>query len=175
MQSANTETTNVTVKKRPDWTALRIEYINGSMTQRELANEYNVNASTLMARANREQWEQERKQLQAKASEAAQERITEQYIDKLAEFSATDIALAETLKNKITAVLAKITEAHADVSDSNYINTLANALSTSQRVGRLALGAETSNQKVTGEVTTTTRKEQVHVLLAEVRALAGKQ
>jgi hypothetical protein len=175
MQSANTETTAVTVKQRPDWTALRIEYVNSTLSLRELAAKHSINDAGVMKRAAKEKWEQERQHRSAVVSSVIQEKLTEQYVDKLAEFNAQDIALAETFKRKITAVLAKIDELDAEKPDSAVLNTLANALSTSQKVGRLALGAETSNQKVTGEVTTTTRKEQVHVLLAEVRALAAKQ
>lgn len=48
-----------------DWTALKVEYINGSMQYKELAEKHKLKEGTVRQRANRENWANERNALHA--------------------------------------------------------------------------------------------------------------
>ena len=48
-----------------DWPAIKIEYLNSNASLRELAAKHGVKESAVMARCSREQWEPERKRIQA--------------------------------------------------------------------------------------------------------------
>lgn len=126
-------------KKRADWPALRVEYINNTMTQRELAAAHGVNASTLMARANKEQWEAARKQHQAETSRAAQERLTEVKIDELAQFNADDLRMAKALRGRAAMLMQ-----NASNLSPAELRSIATTAAEAQKIGRLALGAETA-------------------------------
>lgn len=156
-------------KTDTDWTALRLEYINGTLSLRDLADKHGVNHNTILARSAREKWEDKRKQLQSTAITVAQEKLTEDRIEQLLQFSAKDIELAILAKEKVELFLKSLQEA----TEAQTLNTLTNALATAQKIGRLALGAETSNSKVTATTTTVDRKETLSVLMAEINQITA--
>ena len=165
-------TDNKPVAKRKtdtDWNALRLEYINGTLSLRDLADKHGVNESTVCNRAARHGWEQDREHLRAEASNVAQEKLTEDRIEQLLQFSSKDIELAILAKEKVELFLKSLQEA----TEAQTLNTLTNALATAQKVGRLALGAETSNSKVTATTTTVDRKETLSVLMAEINQITA--
>jgi hypothetical protein len=126
-------------KTRADWPALRLEYVNSTMTQRELAAAHGINASTLMARANKEQWEAARKQHQAETSKAAQERLTETKVDELAQFNADDLRMAKALRGRAAMLMQ-----NDKTLTAAELRSVATTAAEAQKIGRLALGAETA-------------------------------
>ena len=104
-----------------DWTALRVEYVHGSATMRELADKHGIKSAGLMRRAAKEGWDAERKQESAKVSKAAGTLLADTRVDELAKFNADDLKMARAIRAKAAAV------------------------DTAQKVGRLALGAETAH------------------------------
>lgn len=173
MPSANTDNPKPVKRKTDtDWTAIRIEYINSTLSLRDLAKKHGVNPNSMLARSSRDGWDRERTQLHAAAIKAAEEKVLETHADRLAEFSAKDIELAELFKSKITNILANIDDEKAD---GVFLNTLANALSTAQKVGRLALGAETANTKTSGKMdVNVAQPEDITGILAEMEQMASK-
>jgi hypothetical protein len=128
-----------------NWTAIRVEYVNGTCTMRELAEKYGIKPAGVMQRAFREGWDAERKQLSAIVIKAISESVTEDRIATLARFNAEDVAAAEQVRQKALEMMATV----ANPSD---LRAIAGAIDTAQKVARLALGAETANTKA--EVTT---------------------
>ena len=62
--------------KKPDWTAIKAEYIAGGISQRDLAKKNKLAYSTLRARADKEGWTKTREETLRKIGEkAAQETI----------------------------------------------------------------------------------------------------
>ena len=120
-------------KKRANWPALRVEYINGTMSQRELAAAHDINASGLMARAAKEKWEDERKQKQAAISSAAQEKLTEDRTDQLAKFNEDDLKVARAIRGKAAQMMG-------GVGSPQDLRALASAMEIAQKIGRTALG-----------------------------------
>lgn len=130
----------IETKSRGDWFALKVAYINGTMSQRELAKTYNVNPAGLMARANKENWEAERKHNQASVSKAAHDKLTENRIDQLAKFNADDLIMANAIRDRAAMLMQS-----AGSLTASELRSLASAADTAQKIGRLALGAETAS------------------------------
>jgi len=121
-----------------DWKALRVEYVNGAMTYKELAQKHGLKDGTVRQRAHREDWEQERNALSQAVTQAAQTRLSESRSSQLARFNEDDLRVARAIRAKAASMLA--TAQHpAD------LRALASAMDTAQKIGRLALGATTGN------------------------------
>ena len=87
---------------RPDWNAIRAEYIGGATSYRKLAGKYQVSFTVLKTRAKKEDWPGLRTQAEHKAATEATQ--------KVAEASATNAALAEDIKHKLLLRLKRIEE-----------------------------------------------------------------
>lgn len=62
---------------RPDWNKLRAEYIAGGISQRKLAEKYNVSFNTLKDKANKEKWAKQQEETYNKATTKAQQKTVE--------------------------------------------------------------------------------------------------
>lgn len=125
-----------------DWAAIRIAYVHGTDTMRELAEKRGVGASALMRRAAKEGWDAERKQKSAEVSKAAAETLTDSRASELAKFNADDLRMARAIRVKAAQMMAS-------AGTPGALRALSGAVETAQRVGRLALGASTENANVT--------------------------
>ena len=124
-----------------DWTKLRLEYVHGTATMRELADKHGIKAAGLMRRAAKEGWDAQRKQESAKVSKAAWEALGDTRAEELAKFNADDLKMAR-------AIRAKAAQMMASANTPSDLRALASAVDTAQKVGRLALGATTENTSV---------------------------
>ncbi len=91
-----------------DWVAIKNEYVNTNISQRKLAEKYEISFNTLKDRANRESW--------AKAKKEQHNRITTETQQKTAEIiveSETDritklLGLTDTAQEKISVCLTQL-------------------------------------------------------------------
>lgn len=126
-------------RTQTDWPALKLEYINSTLSLRELADRHGIKAAGVMARAVKEGWDAARKQKQAELSAKAQERLDSTRADELAQFNEDDLKMARAIR----ARAARMMQIANDLS-ANELRALAAAADTAQKIGRLALGAETA-------------------------------
>jgi hypothetical protein len=126
-----------------DWTAVKLAYVHGTDTMRELAEKKGINAAGLMRRAAKEGWEAERKQESAKVSTTANAVLGDERAQRLAKFNDQDAKIAEALKAKAARILNG-----GDVDDKVLAN-LTRIFDGAQKIGLLALGAATENHSVT--------------------------
>lgn len=126
-----------------DWPALRLEYVHGAMSLRELAAKHNVKPAGVMARAAKEGWDAERKQKSAEVSKAANASLGEERATRLAKFNDDDAKIADALKGRAAAMLK------AEGLDATQLRAVSAVFDTAQKIGRLALGATTENTAVT--------------------------
>lgn len=126
-----------------DWTALRVEYVNGTMQYKELAEAHGLKEGTVRQRANRENWAQERNALSRAVTQAANASLGEERATRLAKFNDQDAKIAEALKAKAARILNG-----GDVDDKVLAN-LTRIFDGAQKIGLLALGAATENHSVT--------------------------
>lgn len=126
-----------------DWAALRVEYVNGSMQYKELAEKHKLKEGTVRQRANREDWAHERNALSRAVTQAANAVLGDERTQRLAKFNDQDAKIAEALKAKAVRLLNG-----ADVDDRVLAN-LTRIFDGAQKIGLLALGAATENHNVT--------------------------
>lgn len=125
-----------------DWPALRIEYINGSMQYKELAEKHKLKEGTVRQRANREDWPKERNALSRAVTKIANVSLGNERAERLAKFNDQDAKIAEALKAKAAKLLGR------DNLDPVGLSALSRVFDTAQKMGLLALGAATANTTV---------------------------
>lgn len=125
-----------------DWAALKIEYVNSTISLRELAEKQGINAAGVIKRCEREGWEVERRKVSADVSKAAQAELGDIRVTELAKFNDDDLLAARGIR-------AKAAEMMANVETPAELRALAGAFDTAQKIGRLALGAATESSVVT--------------------------
>ena len=127
-----------------DWAALKIEYVNGSMQYKELAEKHKLKEGTVRQRANREGWAEERNAVSRAVTQAANAVLGDERAQRLAKFNDQDIKIAEALKAKAARIL------NSDASnDERVLASLTRVFDGAQKIGLLALGAATENTTVT--------------------------
>ena len=125
-----------------DWAALKLQYVHGAETLREIADKHNIKAAGVMRRAAKEGWDAARKQESAKVSTVAHATLGDERATRLAKFNEQDAKIAEALKAKAARILNG-----ADVDDKVLAN-LTRIFDGAQKMGLLALGAATANTTV---------------------------
>ena len=125
-----------------DWAALRVEYVNGSMQYKELAEKHKLKEGTVRQRANREDWAHERNALSRAVTQAAHASLGDERATRLAKFNDQDAKIAEALKAKAAKLLGR------DTIDPSELSALSRVFDTAQKMGLLALGAATANTTV---------------------------
>ena len=131
------------VVARTDWTALRLEYVNSTVTLRALAEKHGIKAAGVMRRAAKEGWDDARKQESAEVSKASQAALTLNRAEELAKFNEDDLRVAKGIRAKAARMMG-------EAADPNSLRSLASAFEAAQRIGRLALGATTDNAGLSG-------------------------
>ena len=124
-----------------DWAKIKLEYVNGTMTLRDLAATHKIKAAGVMAKAAKEKWKDERKQLSAKVSKEAGAAIVEERAEELAKFNKDDLRAAKLIRAKAGNMLS------AELSPQD-LSALARVFEAAQKIGRLALGATTENTEI---------------------------
>lgn len=152
-----------------DWAALKANYLTGTLTQRDFAKAHKINPNTLMARANKEKWEDERKQRQAETSNKAVAKHEAKAVDQLVKFNEDDVRIAKALRAKAAEMLPTARTPMA-------LRSLASTFDVAQKIGRLALGANTESAELTGKnggpiTQTTMTPEQFREIAQEVVGL----
>lgn len=89
-----------------DWDKIKAEYLQGDMSQRKLAEKYNVSYSTLRDRANNEEWAKKREEIRSKAVAKSEQEIVSQ--------RAEDIKLLDRSRTLLIKKLAKAIEKYPE-------------------------------------------------------------
>lgn len=94
-----------------DWIKIKNEYITTNISQRKLAEKYKVSASTLMQKANRENWAKENKQtvskIEARMKQKAIEKIADKEVNRIARIGT----LADRLSDKLEQAIEELDRA----------------------------------------------------------------
>lgn len=125
-----------------DWTAIKLEYVHGTETMRELAERKGIKAAGLMKRAASEGWEAERKQKSAEVSKTVSDALTEAKVDELSAYNAADLQAAKEIRAKALLMMQS-------ASSPADIRAVAGSVETASKVARLALGVPTENSAIT--------------------------
>lgn len=139
----------MTTKTKPDWAAIRTEYVNGTLTVAAIAKKFGVSESSAEKRASREKWKEERQQKSEYVQKEANSVLVTARIAELSKFNEDDLVVARALRSQVAASITKAKNEKRDLG-ANELRALASAAEASQRIGRLALGASTANNEIAG-------------------------
>ena len=92
------------------WRKVKAEYIAGGISQRKLAEKYDINPNLLMRHANKEKWADKRRRAESKALEKVEQKTAE----KTAEIASDNAVLIERIKKGLLYRLAMMVEEYPD-------------------------------------------------------------
>lgn len=126
----------LTIGKKVDWNAIRSEYIGGGISQRKLAVKYGIPVDTVMRRANREKWNDQRAEAYSKATEIIQQ--------KTATAASSNAARAQRIREKLLKKLEKEIDELPDSIGSETRQTIIDNEFDGQRGNRVRKSKEIS-------------------------------
>ena len=116
-----------------DWNRIRLDYLRGTESLREIADRHGVAHGTVLARAHADGWNSERNKTQANAYETARNDIEKSLSRQLRHASDHEVEIIGKLRTLLDDTLTHT----RDVRD---LKTASQALETLQRSLRIALG-----------------------------------
>lgn len=126
-------------KKSYDWVAIKVQFINSSLTVQEFADKFSIPYGTLKKQATQGKWLDERSAIGAETIRKSTEISTDIRAYQLTELENEHIKLAQKAQSKLHYML--------DTADNaNQVSVVSTAMVNLQKVYRLALGASTENQ-----------------------------
>lgn len=134
-----------------DWVTLEAEFIASSMTLRQFADSKGIKPSTVMMQASKRDWDKKREQKRAELSMRASEKRDAVVVGELAKFNEDDLKVAKAIRSQVASSIKAAQESKTPIHPV-ALRALAGAAEVSQRMGRLALGASTSNTQVDGQM-----------------------
>lgn len=87
-----------------EWRKIRIEYVKGKTTMRELAEKYGVSASNIRKRASNEGWRKRRSKLDAKVEQKTLERVCDARAREFELIARVNDRMGEVLDNLVAFV-----------------------------------------------------------------------
>lgn len=104
-----------------DWLAIRNDYINGGGSYRKLAEKYGVSSSSLMQKAAKEKWKDEREANISKTEAKTKQKTQEKISDALSDEAATKARIRAKLIRMAEDWIDGQTDAVADTADYRRI------------------------------------------------------
>lgn len=159
-----------------DWNAIRAEYIGGGISQRKLAAKHGVPVDTLLKRANKEHWKQQKATAYNKGAIVAQQKTAEAQSD----CAATAARVRAMLLNQIEKEIKKIQEIEegigSETSDAVIDNIYAKdkngkivgrvpEKTTERRVTRNLKQLTSAYKDLTGDLNLNGNTEQVRIVI----------
>jgi hypothetical protein len=132
-----------------DWEKSRAEFMGSKDVMLvDLAKKHGCSERSVKERSMRERWFATRKQLYIDATAKAEAKLKESQASKLSNFNDDCFRAAKTAQGLLLKKLNRCIKKSNDegVEDISEINRISNGLESTQRIGRLALGASTDNQ-----------------------------
>lgn len=157
--------------RRIPWDDIKREYVQGTErdgnrvypSQRDLAEKYGMNNSTIGRRAKAEDWSVQREIFASKLQAECKQKTIESLSDEGSQFDLSAFRAANAGVKRVEEAMTKTAPMSPD-----DMTKLASALKTFHQVGRLALGESTDN----AEVNVVGARER---LIALVDRAAGRQ
>ena len=145
-----------------DWNVIKADYLlHHELSLSALAEKYDVDLSYLGEVASREHWVEERANRGARIAEKALARAEFDQVEELSEFNSECLRQAKVFVAKISFALTQHDKPHE-------IRSLASAFESTQRVGRLCLGAAVeTTQQIPAEFDVDTAREHLYNAMLE--------
>ena len=148
------------------YATIKLDFVQGMLdkddkrkypTISELAKKYKLNSTSLNSYANKNGWKLQRKQFQLKMEVVLETERIKEFSKKIVEFDKRCFDLSDSIVDKLSiqlksaVVLSKNGEEKG--IDTYAIESICRALEKAQKVGRLASGETTSNEKKENVIT----------------------
>jgi transcription elongation GreA/GreB family factor len=121
-----------------DWPAIEAEFISTTASYKELGNKYGLKEGTVRQRANRHGWQEKRNEVTASVTNAIRDKMLSERMELLEDFNARDIEAAIEIRRRSMELLVS-------AADASEVRALSAAMANAQKIGRLAMGAETEH------------------------------
>lgn len=128
-------------KKSYDWVAIKVQFINSSLSTREFAEKYGIPFGTLTKQVAQGKWLDERISIGSDVEQKSIEYSVNNRAAKLAQVDDDCVKTAEEINRKLRELLPTIDSPMA-------LKALSGTLKDTQAITRLAIGASTDNQAV---------------------------
>jgi hypothetical protein len=125
---------------RPDWTSIKRDYVETTMTLAEVQAKWGVRRGTLSARATRQKWHDQKQQFAAKFEQQLREK---NIAKRVAEHEKFDDDVGAVARGQLGMIARQMRDAEIDAAK---LLKLANALEKVQRVGATAFGGMGANR-----------------------------
>lgn len=120
----------ITRTKKPDWGAIRAEYIAGGISQRDLADKHKLSYGTLRSRADKEGWVKTREDTVRKINEKTAQKAAQKTADAAAANAVKLEKARALLIDKIMLALeqmpnksgTRIRQTHTDKNNGNQVS-----------------------------------------------------
>jgi hypothetical protein len=132
--------------KRTDWAAARQAYVVSDKTLGEVAAEYGVSEQAIKRRSSIDKWGDARAAFRFEVNRKADALQVESRASKLKEWNDSDFKIAKAIRSRIAAKLNKLVQQPDADERIDELRSLASIIESTQRIGRLALGATTTNE-----------------------------
>jgi hypothetical protein len=134
-----------------DWGAAMLEYVTTDVSLRDVAARLGCNVHAVERRSALDGWSAARDKFRAQVGHRAQELQVETRAQKLRDWNDNDLKIAKAIRGQTTRAFNLA--AQAGTADINTLRSIAAVIESTQRIGRLALGATTDNQGMIGDPT----------------------
>lgn len=132
------------------WEAARLHYVNGGDSYILTAKKFGLSATAVEKRGQKDGWPEQRQELLDTITLQAQKRRTAQRLAELEAFDDSDLKVAKAIRAQVAKALTAMQKSSLPC-DHKALRNLAAAAEVAQRIGRLALGASTGSQEITGK------------------------
>jgi len=132
-----------------DWEKIRAEFMSDKKVALvDLAKKYRCAEQTVKVRSQRERWFATRDQLFKDATARAEARLVDDHASRLQDWNDKDHSAAKTARGLLLKKLNRLIKIsnEEDAESTTEITKVLQGLESAQRIGRLALGASTSNE-----------------------------
>jgi hypothetical protein len=138
-------------KSRTDWAAARQAYVTSDQTLGDVAAQYGCSEQAIKRRSMLDRWTDARNAFRRAVNAKADAAQAESRAHTLKVWNEADLMLAKAIRSRVAARLNKLNQRPDVDARIDELRSLASIIESTQRVGRLALGATTGNQGVIGD------------------------
>jgi hypothetical protein len=131
-------------RKGIDWVSVMQGYITTDVSLRDIAAKLGCNIHAVERRSALDGWSAARDKFRAQVGHRAQALQVETRAHKLKDWNDNDLKLAKAIRGQATREFNRA--AQSGTVDINTLRNVASVIESTQRIGRLALGATTDNQ-----------------------------
>jgi hypothetical protein len=139
-----------------DWVAAMQEYVTTDATLRDIAAKFRCHRKGVERRSVLDGWGAARERFRDSVGRRAQELQVETRAHKLKDWNDADLNIAKAIRGQTAKEFNRqVKEAveKGQTLDFNTLRNISSVIESTQRIGRLALGATTDNQGMIGDPT----------------------